>query len=119
MISTYVEAFSILGMGHPIFDPSIDYSLGDIGLTYKLYNHNVAIPPLDVHGCPPAVTLVKGARQYNRIQAIHVSLSFFFLFYWGMVSHFSRIRIVEAEFDKGIFLLFKYVSGRSKFRKSS
>lgn len=81
----YVKAFSTLRMGLPIFEPSIDVQLGDIGfmdenegLFHKLYN--VAEPPLDIHGCPPAVNLVKGAIRYERLDPIHVSLRFPILF---------------------------------------
>jgi hypothetical protein len=117
----YVKAFSTLRMGLPIFEPSIDVQLGDIGfmdendgLFHKLYN--VAEPPADIHGCPPAVNLVNGALRYERLDAIHVS--FIFLFHWHLFSHFTRFLVVEAEFDKGVFLLCKNVSRGFKYRKS-
>ena len=85
----YVKAFSTLRMGLPIFEPSIDVQLGDIGfmdendgLFHKLYN--VAEPPVDIHGCPPTVTLVKGEPRYERLDAIHVSFALF-LFYWRLL----------------------------------
>jgi len=75
----YVEALSTLRMGLPVFEPSIDVQLGDIGfmdendgLFHKLYN--VADPPKDIHGCPPAVTLVKGAPRQEKLDAIHLKL---------------------------------------------
>ena len=78
----YVKAFSTLRMGLPIFEPSIDVQLGDIGfmdendgLFHKLYN--VAEPPVDIHGRPPAVTLVKAEPRYEPLDAIHVSFMFF------------------------------------------
>ena len=90
----YVKAFSALRMGLPIFEPSIDVQLGDIGfmdeidgLFHKLYN--VAEPPVDVHDCPPAVNLVKGEPRYERLEAIRVSFSLF-LFYSRLISHFPR-----------------------------
>ena len=99
----YVKAFSTLRMGLPIYEPSIDVQLGDIGfvdendgLFHKLYN--VAYPPVDIRGCPPAVNLVKGALQYEHLDAIYVSFTFF-LFYWRLFSHFPRILVVEAEYD--------------------
>ena len=55
----YVKAFSgsTLQMGLPIFEPSINVQLGDIGfmdeidgLFHKLYN--VAEPPVDIHDFP-------------------------------------------------------------------
>ena len=86
----YVKAFSALRMGFPIFEPSIDVQLGDIGfmdendgLFHKLYN--VADPPVDMHGCPPAVNLVKGEPRYECLDAIRVSLTLF-LFYWRLLS---------------------------------
>ena len=86
----YVKAFSTLRMGFPIFEPSIDVQLGDIGfmdendgLFHKLYN--VADPPVDMHGCPPAVNLVKGEPRYECLDAIRVSLTLF-LFYWRLLS---------------------------------
>ena len=73
----YVKAFSTLRMGFPIFEPSIDVQLGDIGfmdendgLFHKLYN--VANPPVDIHGCPPAVDLVRGEPRFEYLDAIHV-----------------------------------------------
>ena len=93
----YVKTFSTLRMGLPIFEPSIDVQLGDIGfmdendgLFHKLYN--VADPPVDIHGCPPVVTLVKGEPLYESLDAIHVSfmsLSFYWrllLFSWNSFS---------------------------------
>jgi len=75
----YVKAFSTLRMGLPIFEPSIDVQLGDIGFTdendglfHKLYN--VAEPPVDKDGCPPAVNLVKGEVRYEQLDAIHLKL---------------------------------------------
>ena len=113
----YVKAFSTLRMGLPIFEPSIDVQLGDIGfmdeidgLFHKLYN--VAEPPVDIHGCPPAVNLVKGEPRYERLEAIRVSFTLFLL------AHFPQILVVEAEFDKGIILLCKCVSRGLKYRKS-
>jgi hypothetical protein len=100
----YVKAFSTLRMGLPIFEPSIDVQLGDIGfmdendgLFHKLYN--VASPPVELHGCPPVVDLVKGEPRYERLDAIHVSFTFS-LFYssWRSFSHFPRILVVEAKF---------------------
>ena len=115
----YVKAFSTLRMGLPMFEPSIDVLLGDIGfmdendgLFHKLYN--VAEPPVDIHGCPPAVSLVKGEPRYERLDAIHVSFTLF-LFYW---LSFSSNSLVEAEFDKRIILLCKCVSRKLKYRKS-
>ena len=77
----YVKAFSTLRMGLPLYDPSIDVQLGDIGFVdkndrvfHKLYN--VAEPPTHIDGCPPAVTLVKGPPRYERLDPIHVSLTF-------------------------------------------
>ena len=74
----YVEALSALRMGLPIFEPSIEVQLGDIGfmdendgLFHKLYN--VAEPPVDIPGCPPAVNLVKGEPRYECLGAIRVS----------------------------------------------
>ena len=87
----YVKAFSTLRMGLPIYDPSIDVQLGDIGFMdendgffHKLYN--IAEPPASVDivhidDCPPAVNLVRGAPRYERLDAIYVSFTFF-LFYW-------------------------------------
>ena len=118
----YVEAFSALRMGLPIFEPSIDVQLGDIGfmdendgLFHKLYN--VAKPPGNSYGCPPAVNLVRGEPRHEYLDAIHVSFHIF-LIYWRLFSHFPRILVVEAEFDSGIFLLCKCVSRGSKYRKS-
>ena len=78
----YVKELSTLRMGLPIFEPSIDVQLGDVGfmdendgLFHKLYN--VANPPVDIHGCPPAINLVKGALRYECLDAIHVSFTFF------------------------------------------
>jgi hypothetical protein len=74
----YFKAFSTLRMGLPIYEPSIDMQLGDIGfmdendghgLFHKLYN--VAEPPVDIHGCPPAV---------NLLDAVYVSFYFFLIF---------------------------------------
>ena len=86
----YVEAFSSLRMGLPIFEPSIDVQLGDIGfmdendgLFHKLYN--VADPPVDIHDCPPAVNLVKGKPRNERLDPIHVS--FMFSYFIGTYSH--------------------------------
>ena len=90
----YVKALSALRMGLPIFEPSIDVQLGDIGfmdendgLFHKLYN--VAKPPVDMHGCPPAVNLVKGEPRYEYLDAIRVSLTLF-LFYWRLLSFSSN-----------------------------
>ena len=99
----YVKELSTLGMGLPIFEPSIDVQLGDVGfmdengLFHKLYN--VAKPPVDIHGCPPAVYLVKGPLRYERLDAIHVSFTFsyFIANYYCLFSHFF---IVEAGFDR-------------------
>jgi hypothetical protein len=78
----YVKAFSTLRMGLLIYEPSIDVQLGDIGfmdendgLFHKLYN--VAEPPVDIHGCPPAVNLVKGELRCEHLDAIYVSVMFF------------------------------------------
>ena len=78
----YVKALSSLRMGLPIYEPSIDVQLGDIGfmdendgLFRRLYN--VADPPVDIDGCPPAVNLVKGALRYEHFDAIYVSFTFF------------------------------------------
>ena len=72
----YVKAFSTLRMGLPIFEPSIDVQLGDIGfmdeidgLFHKLYN--VTEPPVDIHGCPPAVLLVKGEPRCECLRSKH------------------------------------------------
>ena len=101
----YVKAFSTLRMGLPIYEPSIDVHLGDIGfmdendgLFHKLYN--VAEPPVDIDsdGCPPPVNLVKGALQREHLDAIYVSFMFFLL-YWRLFSHFPRILVVEAGYD--------------------
>jgi hypothetical protein len=80
----YVKAFSNLRMGLPIYEPSADVQLGDIGfidandgLFHKLYN--VATPPTDRHGCPPVVELVTGAPRYEHLDAIHVSDKLFSL----------------------------------------
>ena len=90
----YVKALSALRMGLPIFEPSIDVQLGDIGfmdendgLFHKLYN--VAEPPVDIHGSPPAINLVKGETRYERLDAIRVSFSLF-LFYWRLLSFSSN-----------------------------
>ena len=81
----YVKAFSSLRMGLPIYEPSIDVQLGDIGfmdendgLFRKLYN--VAEPPVDIDGCPPAVNLVKGAVRNEHLDAIYVGFTFLFYF---------------------------------------
>ena len=78
----YVKAFSTLRMGLPIFEPSIDVQLGDIGfmdeidgLFHKLYN--VTEPPVDIYGCPPAVHLVKSEPRYECLDTIHVSFTLF------------------------------------------
>ena len=99
----YVKAFSTLRMGLPLYEPSIDVQLGDIGFMdendgffHKLYN--VAEPPVDIDGCPPAVDLVKGALRYERLDAIHVSFTFFLL-NCHLFSRFPRILVVEAEYD--------------------
>jgi len=75
----YVEAFSTLRMGLPIYEPSIDVQLGDIGfmdendgLFHKLYN--VAEPPAHIDGCPSAVNLVKGKPRNERLDPIHLKL---------------------------------------------
>jgi len=67
-------------MGLPIFEPSIDVQLGDIGfmdendgLFHKLYN--IAKPPVELQDCPPAVNLVKGEPRYELLNAIHVKLN--------------------------------------------
>jgi len=67
-------------MGLPIFEPSIDVELGDIGfmdendgLFHKLYN--VAEPPADIHGCPPPVDLVKGTPRKECLDPIHLKLN--------------------------------------------
>ena len=80
----YVEAFSALRMGLPIFEPSIDMQLGDIGfmdendgLFHKLYN--VVKPPVNIHGCPPAVDLVKGEPRHEYLDAIHVGFHIFLI----------------------------------------
>ena len=82
-------------MGLPIYEPDTDVQLGDIGfmdendgLFHKLYN--VAEPPTEIHGCPPAVTLVKGTVRCESLHAIHVSFTFF-LFYWCLFSHFLEL----------------------------
>ena len=87
----YVKALSALRMGLPIFEPSIDVQLGDIGfmdendgLFHKLYN--VAQPPVDMHGCPPAVNLVKGEPRYEYLDAIHVGF-LRFSYFIGTCSH--------------------------------
>ena len=74
----YVEAFSSLRMGLPIYEPSVDVQLGDIGfvdendgLFHKLYN--VTEPPTHIDGCPPAIELVKGKPRNERLDPIHVS----------------------------------------------
>ena len=86
----YVKALSALRMGLPVFEPSIDVQLGDIGfmdendgLFHKLYN--VAEPPVDIYGCPPAVNLVRGEPRYELLDAIHVSFTSFLL-YWRFLS---------------------------------
>ena len=63
-----------------MYEPSIDVQLGDIGfvdendgLFHKLYN--VAEPPVDIDGCPPAVNLVKGAPRDEHLDAIYVSVT--------------------------------------------
>ena len=85
----YVKALSTLKMGFPIFQPSSDMQLGDIGFMdkndgffHKLYN--VAEPPVDIYGCPPAVNLVKGEPLYEYLDAIHVSFMLF-IFYWRLL----------------------------------
>ena len=81
----YVKAFSNLRMGLPIYEPSTDVQLGDVGFVdangvfHKLYN--VAKPPTDKPGCPPAVELVACVPRYEHLDAIHVSDT---LFSWGM-----------------------------------
>ena len=73
----YVKAFSNLRMGLPIYEPSIDVQLGDVGFVdangvfHRLYN--VAKPPTDKPGCPPVVELVAGVPRYEHLDAIHVS----------------------------------------------
>ena len=91
---TYVKAFSTLRMGLPIYEPTINVQLGDIGfvdetdgLFHKLYN--VAEPPVDIDGCPPAVNLVKGALRYEHLDAIYVSFTFF-SFYWCLLTFSSN-----------------------------
>lgn len=115
----YVKAFSTLRMGLPIYEPSRDVQLGDIGfvnendgLFHKLYN--IAEPPMDRDGCPSAVNLVKGTPLIEYLDPIYVSFTFF-LFYWLL---FSQLPVAEAECDKGIFLLCNCVSRGSKGRKS-
>ena len=86
----YVKAFSTLRMGLPIYEPSIDVQLGDIGFVdendgvfHKLYN--VAEPPAHIDGCPPAVNLVKGEPRKEVLNPIHVS--FTFSYFIGTCSH--------------------------------
>ena len=59
--------------------------------------------------------LVKGEPRYERLEAIRVNFTLFLL---ALISHFPRILVVEAEFDKGVFFLCKYVSQGLKYRKS-
>ena len=91
----YVEAFSALRMGLPIFEPSIDVQLGDIGfmdendgLFHKLYN--VANPPVNIHDCPPAVELVKGEPRYEYLDAIHVGFYVFLILLALVLTFFSN-----------------------------
>jgi hypothetical protein len=79
----YVKAFSGLRMGLPMYEPSVNLQLGDIGfidenegLFHKLYN--VAKPPVhEFDGCPPALELVASKARYERLEAIHVSYKLF------------------------------------------
>jgi hypothetical protein len=46
----------------------------------------------------------EGCTSIWTLGCIHVSLRFY-LFYWRLFSHLSRILVDQGEFDKGIFLL--------------
>ena len=76
----YVQQFSSLGYGAPIFDPC-DVQLGDVGFIdaqdgffQKLYN--VADPhKVGVAGCPDPLKLVKCKSQIQNWEGIHVCTS--------------------------------------------
>ena len=118
----YVKAFSGLRMGLPVYEPSVDSHLGDIGfidenegLFHKLYN--VSKPPVNVFdGCPPALEVVASKPRYERLEAIHVSYKLFVLTNFLSI---SLILIVKVEYDMGCRLSCKCVGRRSKDQESN